>query len=63
MERAKLNRGQRPQRSTESILAQREGRLVCRDCGQPCAKKDALPGGRQTLRCPACGGLLERHRA
>lgn len=60
MQRAKLNRGQLPQHSTESLLIQREGQLVCRECRKPCKKKGALRAGRQALRCPGCGGILER---
>ena len=36
--------------------------LICRDCSQHCRKSEALKVYRRVLRCPRCGGLLERRR-
>jgi Zn finger protein HypA/HybF involved in hydrogenase expression len=47
--------------TTDEAIARQEGELVCRDCGQPCEKKAAIRGYRQSLKCPRCGGFLERH--
>lgn len=60
MQRRKLNRREVGRRSTEGVLAQREGQLVCRSCGQPCPRKDALGSPKQGFRCPRCGGRLDR---
>lgn len=55
------NRGRRSPCSTGSILEQRVGPLVCRDCGRPCLKGNALRVGRGRLRCARCGGMLDRY--
>jgi hypothetical protein len=60
MNRKPLKRNESRTLPTETILAQRDGRLFCRDCGEPCKRKAALKAGRRQPRCPACGGLLDR---
>lgn len=53
--------GQSRHITAEEAVARQEGELVCRDCGRPCEKKAAIRGYRQSLKCPDCGGFLERH--
>lgn len=62
MIRNKLNRGERPDgRSAEEILqANADSRLVCRDCREPCKAKAAIKAAGRQLRCPGCGGILDR---
>ena len=36
--------------------------LACRDCGLPGRRQDAIRGHRQALKCPRCGGFLDRVR-
>lgn len=52
--------GQTRHITTEEAIARKEGELICRDCGNPCEKKAAIRGYRQALKCPRCGGFLER---
>lgn len=46
--------------SAEAILANRNGQLSCARCKQAVKKKDAFRGGGGALKCPACGGMLDR---
>lgn len=52
--------GQRTSCPRSEAAALQQLPLVCRDCAQPCRKREALRVHRQALRCPRCGGLLER---
>ncbi len=52
--------GQTRHVTVEEAIAIREGQLVCRHCGQPCEKKEAIRSHRQSLKCPRCGGWLDR---
>jgi hypothetical protein len=60
MHSARLKSGQTRPITAEEALARRQGDLVCRDCGEPCEKKAAIRSHRQSLKCPRCGGFLER---
>jgi len=62
MQPSRLKPGQTRHVTIEEALVSREGQLVCRDCGQPCEKKEAIRSHRQALKCPRCGGFLERHQ-
>lgn len=61
MRRGKLRRNQQPGSvSAEQSLAKREGQPKCRACGAKCRTKDAIRGTGNVLKCPACGGILDR---
>ncbi len=60
MQPSRLKPGQTRHVTTEEAIARQEGQLVCRDCGRPCEKKEAIRSHRQSLKCPRCGGFLER---
>jgi uncharacterized paraquat-inducible protein A len=60
MQPSRLKPGQTRHITTEEALARQEGQLVCRDRGWLCEKKEAIRSHRQSLKCPRCGGLLER---
>jgi hypothetical protein len=54
--------GQRTGLPRREAAALRCSPLVCRDYGQPCRRREAIRGHRQVLKCPHCGGLLDRQR-
>lgn len=60
MYHARPKPGQSRYISEKQAAAAQQGDLFCRDCGQHCEKKRAIKSYRQSLKCPQCGGLLER---
>jgi rubrerythrin len=57
---SRLKPGQARHLTEEEALARQQGELICRDCGRTCEKKRAIKSYRQSLKCPHCGGFLER---
>ena len=59
MKRGRLKGKQQAVTPLQSVLESTQGILTCRQCQATCGRKQAVQTGRQTWRCPACGGVLD----
>jgi len=61
MHRGQLKRNQQPGSVSQAqALAKRDGIPTCRDCGHTCGRKKAIKESHGRLRCPKCGGMMDR---